>query len=95
MKNISEANYYKGRDELLKDPKLRKIYNEEMLKLEIAAEIRKLRKKKKISQSELAKKINTTQAVISRIENAQVYPSTDIIQRICNTFKVKVKFKFC
>ncbi|MCK5061926.1 helix-turn-helix transcriptional regulator [Candidatus Parcubacteria bacterium] len=88
-------SYYDDRDKLLKDKKLRKIYNKELLKLHIAGEIVKLRKEKKISQKQLAEKINTTQAVISRIENGQVFPSTNLIQRICNAFDVQVKFKFC
>ena len=94
MKNV-EADFYKHMNELLKDPEMRKIYNEEMLKLEIAAEVRRLRRERKITQKELAKMINTTQAVVSRIENAQVYPSTDIIQRICKACQVRAEFKFC
>ena len=43
----------------------------------------------------LAKRIKTTQAVVSRIETAQVYPSTDILQRICDKLEVGAKFEFC
>ena len=88
-------SFYEDRDKLLKNKKLRKIYYNELLKLQIAEEIYKLRKNKKLSQKELARKINTTQAVISRIENAQVCASTNLLQRICNVFKVSVKFEFC
>ena len=87
-------SYYEDRNKLLKNKKLGKIYYNKLLKLQIAEEIHKLRKNKRISQKELARKINTTQAVISRIENAQVYPSTNLLQRICNTFEVGVKFQF-
>ena len=79
----------------LKDKKIKEIFYQEKIKLDIANEIIKLRKKKKISQKELAKKIKTTQAVISRIENGQVFPSTNIIQRICNKLNVQTKIKFC
>ncbi len=79
----------------LKNPKFKKAYNEEMLKLQIAEQIIVLRKKRRLTQKDLAKKIHTTQAVISRIENAQVYPSTIILQKICNKFKVSAKFEFC
>lgn len=79
----------------LKNPEFKKNFYSELLKLQIAEEIIKLRDKHHLSQKALAKKINTTQAVISRIENAQVYPSTNIIQRICNQFEIKAMFKFC
>lgn len=79
----------------LKDKKFRQVYHKEMLKLQIAEEIIKLRKKNGITQKELADKINTTQAVISRIENAQVYPSTSILEKICQAFNVQARFKFC
>ncbi|HDH31400.1 MAG TPA: XRE family transcriptional regulator [Candidatus Wolfebacteria bacterium] len=79
----------------LKNPKFKKTFNEEMLKLQIAEQIIALRKKRRLTQKDLAKKINTTQAVVSRIENAQVYPSTIVLQRICNKFNVNAKFEFC
>jgi len=79
----------------LKNPKFKKIFNEEMLKLQIAEQIIALRKKRRLTQKELAKKIHTTQAVVSRIENAQVYPSTIVLQRICDKFNVNAKFEFC
>jgi len=78
----------------LKRLEFKQNFYSELLKLQIAEEIIKLRDKHNLSQKALAKKINTTQAVISRIENAQVYPSTNIIQRICNQFELKAKFEF-
>ena len=88
-------SFYDDLNKEMKNKKFKKAFYRERLKLEIAAEIFKLRKEKKISQKQLAEKINTTQAVISRIENGQVFPSTNLIQRICNAFDVQVKFKFC
>lgn len=88
-------SFYDDLNQDLKDKKFRKIYYNELLKLQIAEEIYKLRKNKKLSQKELARKINTTQAVISRIENAQVCASTNLLQRICNAFEVSAKFEFC
>lgn len=79
----------------LKNSKFKKIYNEEMLKLQIADQIIALRRKRRLTQKDLAKRIHTTQAVVSRIENAQVYPSTIILQKICDKFNVNAKFEFC
>jgi len=96
-KNLKKLAY-SFQDDLkkdLKNKKFQKIFYQEKIKLDVANEIIKLRKKKKISQKELAKKIKTTQAVISRIENGQVFPSTNIIQRICNEFNVHARIEFC
>ena len=101
-KKIDKKNFkklaYSFQDDLkkdLKNKKFKEVFYQEKIKLDIANEIIRLRKKKKISQKELAKKIKTTQAVISRIENGQVFPSTNIIQRICNELNVRAMIRFC
>ena len=52
----------------LKNPELKKAYEEEDVRARLALRIAEVRKKKKISQAELAKKLHTTQQVISDIE---------------------------
>ena len=51
-----------------KNPELKKAYEEEDVRARLALRIAEVRKKKKISQAELAKKLHTTQQVISDIE---------------------------
>jgi len=48
----------------------------------------------KISQVGLAKKANTTQAVISRLENMSVNPSLELLQRIARALNVGLKIQF-
>lgn len=60
---------------LIKTCKDGQFYLNELVKLEqqrIAHEIAKRRKEKHLSQSELAEKIGTTQAVVSRMEKGKV-----------------------
>ena len=78
----------------LGNAKFKKDFYGELLRLQIADEIIKLRRKHKISQAQLAKRINTTQTVISRIENTQVAASTNILERICSKFQLQPKFSF-
>ena len=52
------------------DPELNELYKEELHKLQLADKIKRARKSAGISQNDLAKKINTTQSVISRLENS-------------------------
>jgi ribosome-binding protein aMBF1 (putative translation factor) len=88
-------SFYSDLDKNLKDKKFKKTFYDSLLKLQIANEIIKFREKRNITQKELAEKINTTQAVISRIENGQVCASTNMLQRICNQYEVEVKFELC
>lgn len=54
--------------EQLKNPKLRKAYEQEDVRARLALRIAELRREKKLSQVALARKLHTTQQVISDIE---------------------------
>jgi len=53
------------------DPKRLEAIEKEKKRLEIAEQIYAIRTKAKLSQQQLAKKVGTTQSVISRLENAE------------------------
>lgn len=78
----------------MKNKIFRKAYKEESQRLEIAYRILQLRKKQKLSQKELAQKLNTTQSVIARMETGQQNFTTDTLQRIASTFKRELKIEF-
>ena len=59
--------------EELKDKEFRKYYEEEGRKLAIGQKIAKLRHKLGLTQEQLAKKIHTTQTVISRLERGDYW----------------------
>ena len=78
----------------LKNPKFRKYYNEYGKQLEIAYQILQLRKQKRISQSELAKKIGTKQSNIARMEAGEQNFSIDTLQKIAQVFNKDLKVSF-
>jgi ribosome-binding protein aMBF1 (putative translation factor) len=78
----------------LKNPEFRKYYNEYGKQLEIAYQILQLRRQKKISQAELAKKLGTTQSNIARMEAGQQNFTTDTLQKIASVFSRKLKIDF-
>lgn len=53
-----------------KDPAMQRMYEEEVANREMAQTIHQLRQRAWLSQTELAKRVGTTQSVISRLEDA-------------------------
>lgn len=78
----------------LKNATVKKHYEEYGKQLEIAYEIAQLRKKEKISQAELAKRIGTTQSNIARMEAGEQNFTTDTLQKIAVAFKRDLRIEF-
>jgi len=78
----------------LRNPRFRKHYDEYGKQLEIAYQILQLRKQKKMSQMELAKRIGTRQSNIARMEAGQQNFTTDTLQKIASIFRRKLKIEF-
>ena len=94
MKN--KQKYYKFDDylkEQLKDPEFKKAWDEIEIESSIAEGIIGKRIEKNISQRDLAKKINSTQAVISRIESMNANPSINTLKRIAKALDAKLEIK--
>jgi len=80
--------------EQLKDPKFKKYFDKYGIQLNIGYQIFKLRKKKKMSQLELAKKIGTKQSNIARMEAGDQNFSINTLQRIAQVFNKDLKVSF-
>ncbi len=78
----------------LKDKDFKKEWDKLELRYQLIQKLIALREENKISQAELAKRIGTTQAVISRIENGNVNIGIDMIQRIAGAFGRTVTVNF-
>ena len=88
------ADFQKYLSEKLRNPKFKKYYDEYGKRLEVAYQILQLRKQKRISQAELAKKIGTRQSDIARIESGQQNLTTDTLQKIATVLKRDLKIQF-
>lgn len=53
--------------------------------------IASIRKAKKITQSELAKKLNINRSYLSEVENGKASPSLRMLERIANELGVTIK----
>ena len=100
MKKINKNKYIADFDfdrylkERLKDPVFKKHYDYYGKQLEIAYQILRLRKKKKISQLELAKRIGTKQSNIARIEAGQQNFSIETLEKIADALDSRLKVSF-
>ena len=77
----------------LKDPAFRKAWEESEAEYQISRALISARLERKISQRELARKANTTQAVISRLESMSANPSVGLIQKIASALSLKLKIQ--
>lgn len=78
----NKTNYDTYVEEQLKDPEYRKAYEEELRRLRYAYKITQLRKEEDLSQKEFAERINTTQSVVSRIEQGSQNITMDYLEKI-------------
>jgi ribosome-binding protein aMBF1 (putative translation factor) len=76
-------------------PEMADLLEQERANLDIAQKIYELRTKAKLSQADLAKKVGTTQSVISRLEDADYEGhSLAILRRIAAALKTRVEIRF-
>ena len=88
------TNYEKHFQKEIKNKAFRKAYEKEDQRLMIAYKIAQLRKKEKISQADLAKKLGTTQSVIARMEGGNQNFTADNLQKIAASFDRRLKVEF-
>ena len=80
--------------ESLKDPEFKKIWAESEPEYLLARELIKKRLEKKMSQRDLAKKLKTSQAVVSRIETMNANPSLSLLKRIAKVLDTNLQVNF-
>jgi ribosome-binding protein aMBF1 (putative translation factor) len=98
MRNKSKKITYPSFEQYLaqqmKNKAFRRAYEEESHRLEIAYKILQLRKEHRLSQKELARKLDTTQSVVARIETGQQNLTTDTLQKIASVFDRDLRIEF-
>jgi ribosome-binding protein aMBF1 (putative translation factor) len=78
-----------------KDPAMQRMFEEEMANREVASKIYSLREQAGLSQAALAKRVGTTQSVISRLEDADYEGhSLAMLNRIAAALERRVEIRF-
>ena len=88
------TNWDTYKQKLLKDPEYKKLYEESQPEFEIAKAIIRARIDNKITQKELAEKMNTTQSVISRVEQGKTSPSIALLKRLAAALNTTLQVQF-
>ena len=87
------SDFRKHLDESLKDEEFKKEWDNLELRYAVIKQLIKIRNSYNLSQAQLAEKLNTTQAVISRIENGTVNIGIDFIEKLAKAFDKKVELR--
>lgn len=80
--------------ELFKRPGFKEAQAETRLEYEIARALIKARLEKGLTQAEIAKRMNTKQSVISRVENARTMPSLAFLKRLAEVLGASLQVQF-
>ena len=95
MKNkIKLTNWNSVKVKLLKDPEVRKEYKLLEPEYNAISKIIKLRLQKKITQKELASKVETKQSAISRFEKNFTNPTLYFLSKVANALGKKLEINF-
>jgi ribosome-binding protein aMBF1 (putative translation factor) len=78
----------------LKDPDYREEYEALEEEFALAAEVAKARNRAGLSQAELARRMNTTQSTVARLESGRVLPSTRTLDRFAKATGHRLKISF-
>lgn len=94
MKNYGHLDWDDFEKELFKRPGFKEAVEETRLEYEIARALIKARLEKGLTQAEIAKRMNTKQSVISRVENARTMPSLAFLKRLAQVLDVSLQVQF-
>jgi len=80
--------------ESLLDPEFKKEWEDSEAEYQLSCRLIEARMKNKMSQRQLAKKIGTSQAAISRIEGMDGNPSLGLLKRIAKALDLQLQISF-
>jgi len=88
---MRKKTYKQLKRELLKDKKIKEVYERLGPEFAVIEMIIKKRIEKGLSQKELARKINTKQSAISRLESGTYNPTLSFLQKVVEALDAKLK----
>lgn len=89
-KQTGYIKFEQFKKKLLANKKVKRAYDELEPEYQIACQVIEARLKQEISQEELAKRADTDQAVISRLETMTIKPSLSFLERIARALNTRI-----
>lgn len=80
--------------ELLQNPKFKKEWEDSEVEYQLGRKLIEARLERHISQRDLAKKVHTSQAAISRIESMNSNPSIRFLKRLAGALGLRLTIGF-
>ena len=90
---MKPKKYYTTKElkaDLMKNPAFKREYARLEPHFQIASQMISARIKKKMTQAQLAERVGTGQAVISRLEGMKARPSISLLERVASALKTKL-----
>ena len=84
----------KVKKEILKDPEVKKYYDDMEVEYRVISDLIRLRKTEKINQEQLAKRMGTTQSALSRFEAGGTNVSMEFLKRMAKALDKKLEIRF-
>lgn len=94
MKKQNLVDWRDFEKELFKQQGFKEALEETRLEYEVARALIKARIERGLTQSEIAKRMNTKQSVISRVENAKTVPSLSFLKRLAKALNASLQVQF-
>lgn len=77
-----------------RDPEYRAAYDELGPEFDLARSLIEARTRAGLTQEQLARKMDTTQSVIARLESGRTRPSTKTLEKLARATKTRLKISF-
>jgi len=81
-------------EEQMRDPEFAAVYRALEPEFQVAREVIRLRLERGLSQEELARKAETGQPNISRLERATINPSLRFLQKVAEALGAEIEIRF-
>lgn len=94
INNYNPVPYEKFKKEILKDPEVKRLYDELEEEFALAEAVISKRIQRGLTQKQLAEKIGTKQSAIARLEGGEYNPSFKFLRRVAAALDTKVKISF-
>ena len=91
---MKKNTYQQFKREMLKNKKIRQVYNDLGPEFVLIEQIVKQRIKQGLTQKELAEKIGTKQSAISRLEAGNYNPSISFLRKLAKALNTELKISF-